>query len=290
MPLRRCIALLLLCCLLPIHALLEEEAPIVVFLEPEDGRPALGQSGLLEAHFLNVGWADCILLRMGDETMLVDCGHRETGGEVVAYLRDLGIDKLDYAFMTHFHNDHIGGFLEVFEEMPVGEVLVPAGFEDFSSLLYNELCELMEEKTLPIAMLQSGDTMAFGDTALTFYQWDNTTAPMNDRSMLLHVQYGDRAMLLAADVENNAQKALAELLGEALGADILKMPHHGLAAYMREFHAAVQPSLAIYSNAKHRIERNIKLTEQRHVAWRLTTRGTIVAASDGGPWQVWQEP
>ena len=113
---------------------------------------------------------------------------------------------------------------------------------------------------------------------------------MNNRSMVMKATLGERAVLFAADIENAAQKALAESYEDALKADILKMPHHGLAAYMREFHRAVLPELVTFSNGKARIKNSITLVEQRGLDWLLTTRGTIVAVTDGETWTVWQEP
>lgn len=279
----------LLFALLPAPA--AAEAPVVLQrISGEAERPSLPDASLLEVHLLNVGWADCILLRQGDTTMLIDCGHKETGGVVLDYLAEIGVDHLDYALLTHYHNDHIGGFLSVFEEIPVDLVLLPEGFEDFGSLLYDELRGRMETLGMSARTVSDGGSMRLGGATLAFYQWQEPNAAMNDRSLVTMARFGGRAMLFAADIENNAQKALAEIHGDALSADIIKMPHHGLAAYMREFHRAVQPLLVTYSNAGHKITRNIELTEQRGVDWMLTTRGTIVAVTDGEAWQVWQLP
>lgn len=274
-----------------VPALAAEDTPAL--LVPPVGEadlPTEADDALLEVHLLNVGWADCILLRQGSQTMLIDCGHAETGGVVLDYLAAIGIDHLNYALLTHYHNDHIGGFLQVFAEIPVDLVLLPEGFEDFSSLLYDELMDQMETSGLTTHTVTDGDSMRLGDATLVFYQWQEPKAGMNDRSVVTMARFGERAILFAADIENNAQKALAEIHGDALDADIIKMPHHGLAAYMREFHRAAQPLLVTYSNAKHKIIRNIELTEQRGVDWMLTTQGTIVAVTDGKTWQVRQLP
>ena len=39
---------------------------------------------------------------------------------VVSYLKEQGIEKLDYVIATHPHIDHIGGMDAVLETFPVG--------------------------------------------------------------------------------------------------------------------------------------------------------------------------
>ena len=50
----------------------------------------------------------------------------------------------------------------------------------------------------------------------------------NDRSIVLRLTYGGAALLLAADVERNAESRLIET-GAPLDADVLKVVHHGAA-------------------------------------------------------------
>ena len=75
-----------------------------------------------------------------------------------------------------------------------------------------------------------------------------------------------------------------------LPADILKMPHHGMASYTLEFHDAVQPKLATISNTRgvETVEEQIGRLEARGVEWMLTTEGTIVCTTDGTQWLIKQ--
>lgn len=287
--LARRLTALLLALLLPAATAFAGEESAIRYLTADDPRPTLATEGLLELHFIDVGVADCVLLRMGERTMLVDCGNQSDGKTVAAYLKSLGIESLTYAFLSHPHNDHLGGYLDLLDAVPVGLFILADTFQAFQSDLYTVLLKKLDALRVPMLTMKDGEAMAFGEALLAFYQHTDARATVNNRSMLTHVSLGSRAVLLAADVENNGQKALAEAYGERLRADILKMPHHGLAAYMREFHAAVKPSLAIFSNNKSRIADTIALTERRGAAWLLTTKGTVVAVTDGETWTVWQE-
>ena len=63
----------------------------------------------LEVQFIDVGQADCILIRNEDHNMLIDAGNNKDGKLLVKYLKDLGITEFDYVIGTHPHEDHIGG-------------------------------------------------------------------------------------------------------------------------------------------------------------------------------------
>lgn len=293
--LRRFSSLLLILCLLCGPCAMAEaasgaaEPAAIVCLGKGDPAPDVPPSGWLEAHFLNMGAADTILLRCGGETILVDCGHLERADRVLDTLAALGIEKIDYAFITHPHNDHIGGFIRVLDEVPVGIVLMPDGYGGFSSRLWDQLLGVIEANHLPVLTIGDGTSLSLGSATLTFYQWIDARAGTNDRSMILRAQLGGRSLLLAADVENNGQKALAAMHGDALSCDILKMPHHGLAAYTLPFHEAALPGLAIITNAKNGIlEATLNSLRYREVPYLLTTDGTLAAATDGVAWTVWR--
>src|SRR5262249_9419589 len=74
----------------------------------------------------------------------------------------------------------------------------------------------------------------------------------NDNSLVLKVCYRGRALLLAGDVEADAERALVARSRTDLRADILKVPHHGSPTSSTvEFVAAVHPQLAVFSVGEH---------------------------------------
>ena len=248
----------------------------------------------LEVHLINVASADCILLRKGELTMMIDSGNYSEADRIVDYLSELGISHLDYAMFTHPHGDHVQGYKMVLDAVDVGEFLEPALFEgydgegsDYVAVIHEKLAA----RGVPVKILHHMDEMDFGGATIRFYQWQNPDARVNNRSMIEHITFGSSAILLAADIESHAQKALAAELGGALRADILKMPHHGLASYTRELHAAVQPKFATVSHTRgnETVEGVLATLTARGVQWRLTVKGTIVCTSDGTEWRIRQE-
>lgn len=73
-------------------------------------------------HFLNVnsiekesggpiGSADCTIIEDHGVITVVDVGtkYKTSTDYITAYLKDLGVSKIDHLFVTHPHDDHLGG-------------------------------------------------------------------------------------------------------------------------------------------------------------------------------------
>lgn len=104
------IAAILLCLLLLPMSSIAENSHMIVHLAQESPRPALNTDSLFEVHIIKADSSDSMLLRAGGKTMLVDSSTGTRAHLVINYLTKLGITELDYAFVTHTHSDHMGGF------------------------------------------------------------------------------------------------------------------------------------------------------------------------------------
>ena len=99
--------------------------------------PLINVDGNLQIHFIDVGQADSILIKQDNNYMLIDGGNNEDGDMLVKYLKEQGVEKLDYIIATHPHEDHIGGLDDVLNEFDTDLVLMPdkitttKTFEDF---------------------------------------------------------------------------------------------------------------------------------------------------------------
>src|SRR5699024_8103392 len=67
-------------------------------------------SDTLRVNYIDVGQGDSIFIQLPNkETMLIDAGEAYESENVINYLNNLGITKIDYVVGTHPHTDHIGG-------------------------------------------------------------------------------------------------------------------------------------------------------------------------------------
>ena len=79
----------------------------------------------LEVYYFDVGRVDAILIRCEGATCFVDVGFKKDAKPVLAYMRALGVEKLDVYIGTHAHADHVAGAATIIHEMRPDAVLVP---------------------------------------------------------------------------------------------------------------------------------------------------------------------
>ena len=91
--------------------------------EPSDpSDPTEPKEVLFYAHYIDVGQADCALLKLGDCDILIDGGNVADGTDVVSYLRNQNVDDIELMICTHADEDHVGGLTEVLNAFAVEEV------------------------------------------------------------------------------------------------------------------------------------------------------------------------
>ena len=114
------------------------------------GKTVKGDGGMepLKATLLKVGKADAIILQCQDHTMVMDAGEEEDGEEIIQFLTNQGISKVDTLLITHFDQDHVGGADTLVETLSVGEVFLP-DYEGNSTEYVDFIAALQEKEITP---------------------------------------------------------------------------------------------------------------------------------------------
>ncbi len=95
--------------------------------------PAEGAEGTLVMEQLHLsGWSigeSLLIVGPDGTTVLVDLGNDSHDDEVLAALDALGERAVDWVLLTHFHEDHVGGFDKLFDDagVEVREAVVHRG-------------------------------------------------------------------------------------------------------------------------------------------------------------------
>lgn len=210
---------------------------------------------------IDVGQGDAILVEPpGGGAILIDAGGNPVGGldpgarAVAPVLRSKRIARLDVVVLSHPHPDHTAGLAGALRGIDVGEVwdtgeADASGRKDVIDLLAG-LRARGVSIVHPSRLCQGPrfvggariDVLAPCDAALGFSE--NT----NDNSFVLRVAHGARVALLTGDAEEEAEETLVARFGRALGADLLKVGHHGSATSSGPvFVGAVAPRVAFVS-------------------------------------------
>ncbi|MEN6442523.1 MAG: MBL fold metallo-hydrolase [Methanoregula sp.] len=73
--------------------------------------------------FLDAGQGDATIIRLPNgKIMVVDCNVDNAPENIIQYLKDAGIERIDYLVVTHPHHDHMSGLKDVADNFEVVEV------------------------------------------------------------------------------------------------------------------------------------------------------------------------
>jgi len=246
---------------------------------------------LLEVFFPQVFGCDSALVRYGEHTMLIDCAGNQWK-TVKQTLDKLGVTQLSYALNSHPDADHIGGFNRVLKDIPAGEFLL--GFpedHDSGDEVRFQVYEDLHAMSIPFRRVKQGDTIAFGDVQITVYQRTDEHLPrVNNKSVMLMIQYGERRIFFTGDVQAAAQELIgANAEGFDLDCDILKFPHHGYDRMQEEFLAVTKPELVICTCGDSKTK-GIEQLKAHRIPYQLTANQTLRLATDGRIWTMERIP
>ncbi|WHP41359.1 MBL fold metallo-hydrolase [Lysinibacillus capsici] len=199
----------------------------------------------MHVHFIDVGQGDSILIESpSGKTMLIDGGVKGAGQQIVSYLKELGINKLDIVVATHPDADHIGGLIPVLDNMTT-EQFYDSG-KVHTSQTFEEMLTQIDEKNIPYHVPKIGDDIEFDkDVNVKVLNANDQATDNNDSSIVLKMTYGNVSFLLTGDAGVALEK---EMLQYDVKATVLKAGHHGSnTSSSEEFVQAVKPEVAILS-------------------------------------------
>ena len=209
--------------------------------------------------FMYVGQADSTLIKYKNKIMLIDAGNNEDGKNIVKFLKDKGISKLDYIVGTHYDEDHIGGLDDIIENFYIGKFYLSNGGELGPN--YYNLEKAAKKKNLAITIPKVGDKIDFGDVdmeVMSASKFDGKND--NNASIVIQAKYGSRKYLFMGDLEK--QEEAKRKWNEV---DVLKAGHHGSnTSSTQEFLNQVKPKYVFVSagkNNKYRLP-NVKAMER----------------------------
>lgn len=203
--------------------------------------------------FFDIGQGDSILISRGSDQFIIDGGaNGNVLLEKVGRFMPFWDRKIEFLEITHPDQDHIGGFIELFENYKIENVIRTNAksdsktFQALESAIQKEgAMELKGEKGLRVIFSDQSKMeilYPFGELA--------SDTETNEGSIVTVFSYGSSRFLLTGDLPSNKESKLIEA-GENLKSDFLKVGHHGSKySSSKRFLQAVKPKEAVISAGK----------------------------------------
>lgn len=244
-------------------------------------------------HVIDVGQGDSLLLRVNGYNVLIDSGPSSSLDELIFYLDNLKIKKIDYLIATHPHEDHIGNMNEIIEKYDIVSFYSPKITSNTKT--FEDMILALKYKSLKINVPKFGDTISLGKNAsLTFYTDDNIeTDNLNNYSPLIKIKYKNFSILSSSDAEKEIEEYILKK-NVNLSADVFKAGHHGSkTSNSKEFLEAISPKFALVSLSKinsygHPSEEVLERFKLLNITPVFTYNGTIVITSNGSTFEILQ--
>ena len=235
-------------------------------------------------HFIDVGQGDCIFIQSEKANILIDAGTSDSGGKVYTYLKNLGVNYIDYFIGTHPHEDHMGGAAAVLSSIKVGTVFVNG--EAAQGYHYERFVDVLLSKDISQKIPELGCIYEIGDFRIKFLSPKEYSQDANDNSLVLTVQFGNIKALFMGDAERSVE---AELLKnrKLIDADILKVGHHGSRfASSAAFLNAVSPGVSVIQCGKgnsygHPHDEALDRLNKVTTVFRTDKDKTVILKTDG---------
>lgn len=210
--------------------------------------------GSLRISVLDVGQGDAILVEVQGRRMLIDGGPDPARLSVELDALIPSWDrKIDVLVASHPHEDHLAGLPRLLDRYHVRSIL---GAETRgggpASVSWGEL---LLDRQVAYHTVTTGTAFMLGSARLEVlwpdqgalkYEPADSGSALNNRSIVLRLDFGGFSALFTGDIESDVDALIARRLHSPV--DLLKAPHHGSAtASSRSLLSAADPRLSVIS-------------------------------------------
>lgn len=210
--------------------------------------------GSAEIHYIDVGQGDATLVLADGMSVLIDTGVRDSEDALINYLKDKGIQTLDYFIITHFDSDHYGEAADIVDAFKINNLILPdqiklndegedqatyKNFMDkvaakndeiFVSIIENNddigqrvICDDIididdkNDRVLNVGVIDPEKEGDKADLELEFFApIKDDYKDSNDYSVVFMLRWGATKMLFTGDAEKNSEADIVERYGMSL--------------------------------------------------------------------------
>ena len=238
-------------------------AIITYFLEPWQYIDENGDIGTrnelsvddLQVHFIDVGQADSILIRVpangATVDMLIDAGTSDgyPASVVTNYLTSQGVDDIEYLIITHPDSDHVAALDEVIYAFDVDTVFLTECEKNTKT--WEKVLTAIDEENADLQYIPDhlGETYTVGEASFKVLGPTVLNDDANECSITIRLDYGETSFLFSGDAEKVEEAQMLQYWNASeFDCDVFKAGHHGSGTSSSEaLLKAATPALVVIS-------------------------------------------
>jgi len=246
----------------------------------------------LEVDFLDVGQGDSELIQTPfGQNILVDGGPDKKVMSRLAENLSWWDRKIDLMILTHPHDDHVTGLVDVVKRYDVKKIIYTGVAHTGPN--YLAWLKVVRDKKIPVIIIDHPQTIKLGDDCEIEIMFPDenlvgkTPENLNNTSIAMKLVYGKTKFFLAGDIEKDIEHKLS-MENIDLSADVFKADHHGSdTSNTEELLRKINPKIVVIEVGKnnqfgHPSGRPLKTFERIGArVYRTDLDGTVRIASDG---------
>ncbi|MBN1167782.1 MAG: hypothetical protein JXA44_11725 [Methanospirillaceae archaeon] len=258
---------LIICLLLPVAVIGEEENELIV-------------------HYINVSHGNAALIQFNEKNLLIDAGPEEYAEELISYLTSHNADTIDMMVSTSSLPGYIGGIKEI-----LGACVVRLYIDDKEQTASNrnkKIRELISAESIPHEETYAGDYLDFDDD---IYVKVLSPGSDTDAPIVIQLDYDGIKFLFMSSANADLESVLVD--NYYMNSQILLVGDHGApATCSKPFLAEVQPEVALISVGSDNEEGYPssgtcdRIRETGAELYRTDSNGTIVITTNGDEYQI----
>ena len=197
-----------------------------------------------------------ILRTKNNKVILIDGGTKDDTQNLKNYLKENN-NKVDYWFLTHAHDDHVGAFLEIVNENEVKIEHIYASLNtetwyekneenraEFSKQLINTI-----NKKEQFYEPKLNETLKIDGIKVEILGVKNPEIMQNagnEQSMVIKFDFEKESLLILGDTGKNSSKKLLTNQRNKLKSTIVQMAHHGQNGATKELYEVIKPTICLW--------------------------------------------
>ena len=202
--------------------------------------------------------SDAIILESKGKYAMIDTATEDQSSKIVKYLKELGIDELEFVVLTHAHMDHIGGYKSITENIKVKNVYLNKYTKKYKSAnmvtmtkRMKNIVDISKKKNITIKYINEtkNQTIELGNINMKLYNTNlKNVDDDNDNSIVALATIKGKKIYFAADIGGTLNESISKQIGNV---DIYKVSHHGVAGNnKKEAIQILKPKYAIITSFK----------------------------------------